>query len=174
MTFREMLDMQPLPFKWLDEERATFLMDEVEYGIHAEYLDLKISNNVYDVANISFGRIKDKKFTKAEDIDTSITNFGKPRTVLTTVSDACLANKEIINCDLICIAAADQAKEKRLNIYSITISEIRNKVKSFEKIKDIYVKTKTGTGIIILSKIEFSKEEQQEISEIGDQQAMSR
>ena len=48
LTFREMLDMQPLPFKRLDESRAIFSMDDVEYGIFVDYLDLTIKNRTLD------------------------------------------------------------------------------------------------------------------------------
>ena len=162
---KEILDMVALPCKWEDSERATFLADDLKYGIAIEYLMLDVSNKHLTVANVSFGRLKNKTFQNADDLDTSITNFGKPRTILSTVAEACINNEDVIKSDLICLAAADQAKEKRLNIYSLALSEIRSKVKEFSAAADIYVKSKNGTQIIILSKAEFSEDEQREISE---------
>jgi len=162
---KEILDMLPLPYKWIDNERATFSLEDVNYGIFIDYLSLDLKDKKYNVANISFGRIKNEKFNNADNLDTSITNFGKPRTVLSTIAVACIENKQVISCDLICLAVSDQAKEKRFNIYSLALSELRSKVKDFASAKDVYVKTQNGTRIVILSKVEFTEEEQKEISE---------
>lgn len=162
---KEILGMLPLPYKWIDEELAVFSLDDKKYGIFVDYLDLALHKKTIDVANISFGIIKNDKFDNADDLDTSITNFGKPRIILSTVAEACIKNQKITNCDIICLAASDQAKEKRLNIYSLATSEIMSKVKSFNSANSIKVKTQNGTLIMILSKIEFNKEEQLEISQ---------
>lgn len=156
--------MVALPYEWIDKDKAIFTSDDKTYGIFVDYLELTVTGKINTIANISFGIIKGK-FDNVNDLDTSITNVGKPRTILSTVSEACLANKEIINCDIISLAATDQAKEKRLNIYSLATSEIKSKIKAFNSTNTIYVKTKNNTLIIILSKIAFNEEEQLEISQ---------
>ena len=103
--------MVALQYKWIDSERAVFEFNEKKYGIFIDYQVLKLNKSI-NIANISFGIIKGK-FNTADDLDTSITNFGKPRTIFSTVAEACISNKEIINCDIICLAAADQSKNKR-------------------------------------------------------------
>lgn len=157
--------MVALPYKWIDSERAIFEYENYKYGIFIEYLQLRVNRVDYNVANISFGILKSDKFTIANDLDTSRTNFGKPRTVLSTVGEACVSNKEVLNCDIICLAAVDQIKEKRFNIYQLALIEITGKVKAFDNAKTFHVKSKNGSEIIILSKIKFTEEEQKEISE---------
>ena len=150
--------MVALPYKWLDSERAIFEFQDKKYGIFIDYQVLNLSKSKVNVANISFGIIK-RQFNKADDLDTSITNFGKPRTILSTVAEACISNKEIINCDIICLAASDQAKEKRLNIYSLALSEIRSKVKKFKLANDIDIKVPNGTILTLLSTYLFSEDD---------------
>lgn len=96
-------------------------------------MSLDINNKKYNIANISFGIIKNENFKTENDLDTSITNFDKPRIILSTVAEACISNKKLISNHLISLAASDQVKEKRLNIYSLALAEIRNKVEEFLK-----------------------------------------
>ena len=162
---KEILDMVALPYKWIDKHKALFEYDDKKYGIYVDYFHLKLSTmKTADVANISFGIIKNDNFSVSNDLDTSITNFGKPRTILSTVAEACLSNKDVVNCDIISLASADQIKEKRTLVYSLALAEIRNKVKEFSVAKDLNIKSKNGTVITLLSKIEFTEEEQKEIT----------
>lgn len=157
--------MVALPYEWTDRHKAVFEHNDKKYGIYVDYFRLKLSTlKNADVANISFGIIKDDNFSGSNDLDTSITNFGKPRTILSTVAEACISNKDIVNCDIISLASADQVKQKRTLLYSLALAEIRNKVKEFSVAKDLSVKSKTGTIITLLSKIEFTEEEQKEIA----------
>ena len=163
---KEILDMVALPYKWLDLERATFKSDDKKYGIFIDYQVIQLKSSI-NVANISFGIFSDQ-FVNSDDLDTSITNFGKPRTILSTVAEACISNKEIINCDIICLAAADQLKNKRNLLYSIALSEIRSKVKKFKLANDITVTTQNGTIITLLSNYLFSEDDKKIISiELG-------
>jgi hypothetical protein len=161
---KEILDMVALPYKWIDEERAVFSLNDVKYGIFVDFQVLSLVYKTYNVANISFGIIKNKKFISAADLNTSITNAGKPLTVMSTVAEACIANKQIVDVDILCLAAADQAKEKRLNLYSVALSEIKSKVKSFTTSNIIYVKTENESRVMILSKVKFSEEDKEIIT----------
>lgn len=156
---KEILDMVALPFKWIDEERAIFRFNGLKFGIYVEYLEIELPTRLINVANISFGIIKNT-FNSANDLDTTITNFGKPRTILSTVAEACLANNILISSDIISLAAADQAKDKRMILYSLAASEIKNKLKIFRG-NDIRIKTANETKAFLLSKINFSEEEQE-------------
>ena len=166
---KEILDMVALPFEWSSNERATFEFNGETFGIFVEFarLELQSSNREYNVSNISFGII-DKNRIKTfspNDLNTEITNFGKPRTILSTVAEACLANKELISSDVIALAAADQAKEGRALVYSLAISEIRNKHTGFFKSNDIRLKNSEGKYFVLLSKVNFSDEEKQEVAD---------
>ena len=165
---KEILDMVALPFVWHSDEKATFSFDGKIFGIFVDFLNLELqsSDTKYSVSNVSFGLIpeeKKKTFTSS-DLNTEITNFGKPRTILSTVAEACLENKELLASDVIALAAADQAKEGRALIYSLAISEIRNKHTGFSNAKDIRLKNAEGKYLVLLSKVNFSEEEKQEIA----------
>jgi len=161
----ELLDMVPLPFKWLDNNRAVFTFEGRNFGIYVDFLSLVLKKKHASVVNVSFGIIKDK-FVGADDLDTTLTNLGKIRTVLSTVAAACIANKEVALSDIVCIASADQAKDQRNIIYSIALSEIRAKVPAFSHAKQILVMSNNGTKIILLSKVEFTEADKLEISNI--------
>lgn len=164
---KEILDMVALPYEWSSDERATFEFNEKTFGIYVEFasLELESSSKRYNVANISFGIIQpQRKLTfLPKDLDTEITNFGKPRTILSTVAEACLSNNELMSSDIIALAAADQAKEGRALVYSLAISEIRNKHTGFSNAKDIRLTNADGKYFILLSKIAFNEEEKQEV-----------
>lgn len=161
---KEILDMVALPYKWIDDKRAIFSYQDKKYGIYIDFLDLKLKK-IYEVCNISFGLLRSdiEKFSE-NDLDTSITNFGKPRTILSTVAEACIVNQSIIKSDIICLAASDQSKSKRLNIYSLATSEIISKVPAFNRSNTFLIKTQTGSEVIIISKFKFDIEDQLEIS----------
>jgi hypothetical protein len=165
---KEILDMVALPYQWLDSERAIFKFEDISYGIIVEYLELKLPTRIIHVSNVSFGLIKEKLQT-ADDLDTSLTKFGKLRTILSTVAEACLANSDLMKCDVIALAAAEQAREKRSIVYSFAISEIKTKVKAFRK--DFTVKSKSGSLIMLLTKIDLTVEEQ---SYIKDQLGLNK
>jgi hypothetical protein len=159
MLLRELLNMNPLPFEWLDNERATFSFNEQAYGIFVGYMGLTLDVTEHLLANISFGTLKGP-FNGEEDLDTSLTNIGSPRRILATVAEACLANKDVVDADIICLAAGDQAKHKRVSIYSLALSEIRTKVPKFQASKDIRLTAANGAQVIVLSAVEFTKDEQ--------------
>ncbi len=160
--------MTPLPFEWLDKKRATFQFKDHGFGIFVDFLTLSLDKSV-DVANISFGRIEGSNFNNAGDLDTSLTNLGHIRTILSTVAAACISNKQVTSSDVICLASTDQAKDKRTLIYSVALSEIRSRVIAFSSAKDIKVLSPNGTKIILLSKIEFTEKDKLKIaSELGN------
>lgn len=157
-VLKEILNMTALPFKWIDSQRCIFNFDNKKFGIFADYQSLKLNTREISIVNISFG-IFDKKFLSDNDLDTSLTNFGKPRTILSTVAEACIQNSELINNDIISLAASDQVKNKRILLYSLAGSEIKQKYPEFKQ-KDINIKTENGTLAFLLCRIEFTKEEQ--------------
>jgi hypothetical protein len=162
-TLKEILDMKALPFDWINENQAIFKLGSQRYGIFVEYLELQLVKRKIDIANISFGRIGDQ-FKEVSDLDTSLTKLGKPRTIMSTVAEACLSNNELTNCDVIALAAADQASAARIMIYSLATAEIKLKRPEYRK-KDIELKTETGSRIILLAKTEFTALEVKQISQ---------
>jgi hypothetical protein len=150
--------MKALPYNWISSERCVFALDDKQFGIYIEYQELTLQDRDLEVANITFGLIKSYNFDHSS-INTELTNFGKPRTILSTVAEACLANFDLMKCDVIALAAADQAKDQRIFVYSLAMAEIKQKKPEFRK-KDIQVRTKNGSRLILMSKIEFTKVEQ--------------
>ena len=158
----EIVGCKPLKFKWLDEERCVFNTNKAAFGIFVEYQTLSLSTIDLSLANVSFGTI-DKKFLTVEDLNTSLTNLGEPRTVFSTVAHACLANKEVVNSNLLCLAASDKARIKRALLYSLALAEIQTNSIMFKNRNTIKVQTSNGTLISILSNHLFSEHEVEEI-----------
>lgn len=155
---REILNMTPLPVKWQSNTQARFVMSDETYGILLEVQELTLPSRKIDICNVSFGRLKDDKKDVSEDnLDRSLTNKGQTRTVLSTVANACVANNTVLNSDIVVLAGADQAREKRANIYLLGISELSNAIKSQFKHT---LRFKLGNAqVVALSKIDFDDEE---------------
>jgi len=159
--------MKPLPFRWQNSEHATFDFKESTYGILISYLTLEIvdSHRPINVANIAFGVLKSNSFKTEDDLDLNLTGGNMQRTVFSTVAAACLSNKSVVDSDVICLGSSDKVKDKRSLLYSLALSEIKNKEKSFASRNDIRVKTSNGTILNLLSRIEFSAEQKEEVAE---------
>lgn len=157
---KKLLGMVPVPYKWLDGERCIFTCGETHYGIFATVMDIDTRVRECSIANISFGVIGDK-FETEDDLDLSLTGTGMQRTVFSTVADACINNPTIIDCDILCLGAADEVKDKRALLYSLATSEIQQKIKQFDRANRLRVVTSNGTHIAILSKVQLSPEEQE-------------
>jgi hypothetical protein len=157
---KKLLNMVPAPYRWLDDERCVFACGETRYGIFATVMQLETTEHRYTIANISFGVIG-PQFESENDLDTTLTGTGLQRTVFSTVADACINNKTIVGCDILCLGAADEVKDKRSLLYSLATSEIQQKVKQFSRANSLRVVTSNGTYIAILSKVQLSPEEQE-------------
>lgn len=153
------------PYKWLSKERCIFEFENKKFGIFVSYIPIELKNGrEFTVANISFSVIQNEKFNE-EDLNTQLTGIGKPRTVFSTVAEACIANKKILKTDVICLAGSDNLANKRSLLYSVALAEIRSKVKEFDDALDIKAKTSNGTLITMLSKIEFTHEEKEQLKD---------
>lgn len=164
---QELLEISPLAFKWHDKTRCVFQSNEKHFGIFLEFFSLELGRDGRTVAavNVVFGTIdeeKSKSFS-VRDIDMQITNFGSPRTILSTVANACLANPTLVNCDIIALAAADNVKDKRARIYALAATEIKSKNAEFSKHREIRVKNAEGQSFVLLTKLEFTEAEKQEV-----------
>lgn len=164
MKILEILGAKPLSFKWLDENRAVFTFNDQKFGIYADLMRLELNKNIYDICNISFGTF-DKTFKTSDDLSTSLTRFKNPLTIFSTVAKACLSNKEIIECDHICLIGADEDKEKRSSLYSVAAHEIITQVESFNRHNLLFAYTSKGSLIVSISKQKLTPEEQQELGE---------
>lgn len=164
MLLREILGLTPLPYKWLSPTQGSFEFEGLPFGIYLNEFNMRLKNRVVSVVNISFGPLKDPKQPIHENnIDTSMTNLGKPRTILSTVAFALIHNPNLKTNDVIVMAAAAQI-EKRINVYTIAYAEIDHEFPEYRK-NPFYAKLKSGATLIALSKIEFTQEE---INEIGE------
>ena len=159
--------MKPLPFSWQDSEHAVFNFKESQYGILISYLSLEIldSSNAISVANIAFGVLKSDSFKTEDDLDLNLTGGNMQRTVFSTVASACLSNKNVVESDVIFLGSSDKVKDKRSLLYSLALSEIKNKEKRFADRNNIRVKTSNGTILNLLSSIEFNDEQQKEVAD---------
>jgi hypothetical protein len=163
---QEILGLTPQPYKWVSDNKCTFEFKDRKFGIYVEFQELNLSTKLKaSVANISFGVLKGDSFNAEDDLDTSLTGFGSPRLIFSTVADACIKNAEIVKSDIICLAGSDESKDKRALLYSVALAEIRSRVKEFHKAKDITAKTSNGTILTLLSKIKFTDEEKEEIKD---------
>lgn len=164
MLLKEILQLQPLPYKWLSPTQGSFEFKGLPFGIYLNEFEMTLKNRVISVVNISFGPLKNPKQPINENnIDTSLTNLGKPRTILATVSNALVNNSQLKTNDIIVMAAAIQV-EKRINVYTIAYAEISHEFPEYRK-NPFYAKLKSGSTLIALSKVEFTQEE---INEIGE------
>lgn len=162
MLLKELLDMIPLPYEWIDNIRCKFSLENKTYGIYLDDLELKLADRSLSVANISFGTFKES-FKNSNDLDTSLTNNQQPRKILSTVASALSNNKTLYQYDILVLASSDQVKNKRLMLYSLAVQEIKN---SNEKLKDceiIELISSNGSKLIVLSKIKLDELEQKEI-----------
>jgi len=160
----EIIDANSLPYEWKNENFA--LIESIpRLGIFVEYLTLNLVNKNISVANISFGKVSKDIVSSSAELDTNLTGAGQPRTIFTTVANAISTNNEIVNSDLICLAASDKSKHKRSILYSIALAEFQSKHSEFKTRNSIHVKTSNGTLISILSKLVFSDEEKNKIEQ---------
>jgi hypothetical protein len=72
-----------------------------------------------------------------------------------------LVNKQLLECHIIALAEADQAKNQRSVVYSLAVSEIKSKVKEFRR--DFNVKTSNGTHVLLLAKIDLTDKEKEAV-----------
>lgn len=161
---REILDMIPLPVKWISSTQAIFLMDNVKYGILLDVQTLTLPSRNIDICNIVFGVLIDPNKSVTEDnLDRSLTNKNRPRTVLSTVAKACEKSTIVLDTDVVILAGADQQNEKRANIYLVGVTELGNILKSFKH--TFRFKMGKNAQIVAISKILFSDEEVKFMSE---------
>lgn len=164
MNIFEIIGATPLPFKWLDEERAVFKFNDIKFGIYANYQILKLDRQEYNIVNVAFG-IFDKIFRNESDLNTSLTTFKRPLTIFSTVANACLANNQIINCDHICMIGQDENKEKRASLYSVAAGEIVQGNKHFKSRNITFAHTQNGSLIVAISKQKLTNDEAQKLAD---------
>jgi hypothetical protein len=159
---REIVGADPYPFEWLDKNRCVFNTTKTSIGIFVDFFELEIASRTLEIANISFGTFHEV-FITTEDLDTQLTNTGEPRTVFSTVAHACIANKEIVESDLLCLAASDEHRQRRSILYSLALAEIQSNTQKFKHHNRFKIETLNGSIISILSNHHFSDEEKDEI-----------
>lgn len=165
MKLNEILDMVPLPFKWIDDRTCRFTYENLNFVVCLEILEYKFLNSGTTVAcaNVSYGTVDSITGSiSPDDLNKNLVNLGKPRTIISTVAKACLSNGELVNCDVIMLAASDQHASKRSLIYNLAASEIRKMLPKFK----IYHVAKNNTKLVILAKSDFTDEQLSELAEV--------
>lgn len=156
---REIIGADPFDFAWLDEERA-IIESKPKIGIYVDYFELELKTRKVNLANISFGTFNEI-FYNGDRLNTELTGVGQPRKVFSTIANAILSNKDIVNSDLICLAASDEHRQKRSVLYSLAIAEIQINNSDFKSRNNIRIKLENGTIVSLLSKTNFSEEEKE-------------
>lgn len=158
MLIREILNLYPLPYKWLSPTIGTFEFNNTLFGIVLEEYELPLTNRRLRTVNISFGVVIDPtKPISATNINRELTNFGQPRTVMTTVANACVENPHIHSYDVLIVAASDQVKQKRIGVYVLAIGELATRLPEY--MHDYRAHTPNGSVLVVKSKVELTQEE---------------
>ena len=164
MKLREIINLNPLPFNWLTDSTCIFEFNTVKYGILLESSKINVGSRVLRVGNIVFGRLKDENTPPSENnLDCSLTNAGNPRTILATVSDACVNNDFLKTHDIITLGAVGFESSKRVKVYSMILPDLTSHLTNFQH---VYTANTQNMGkLIALSKSPLSEEEIDYISD---------
>lgn len=160
MLINEILNVEPLPHRWITPTSGVFDLEGTPFGIVLESYNLQLPERAIGVVNISFGIIRDTNLdVTPQNIDRTLTNFGKPRTVMATVAAACTNNPTVKQHDIIIVAASDQVKEKRIGVYTLAISELASKMPEYEF--SYRAHTPSGSILVVESRVELTQDEVQ-------------
>lgn len=163
MLINEILNVEPLPYRWISPTAGVFDLEGVPFGIILENYDLRLPARSVSVVNISFGVLQDTNLgVTPQNIDRTLTNFGKPRTVMATVAAACVDNHVVKQHDIIIVAASDQVKEKRIGVYTLVISELASKMPEYKF--SYRAHTQSGSILVVESRVELTQDEVQFIA----------
>lgn len=158
MLLQEILDVDYLPVDWISPNIGTFNFNDHLFGIVLESININLPNRIVKVVNISFGIVIDNtKPINSDNIDRTITNFGKPRTILATVGRACVSTPFLQQHDIIIVGASDQVKNKRFGIYGLAIAEMSRHLPEYKYSYKAH--TPNGTILIVESRIELTQSE---------------
>lgn len=157
MLLQEIINAPPLPYKWISNNTGSFEFNEKLFGIVLEHIIIELPKRKISVVNISFGVVIDPtKPISASNIDRKLTGFGKPRTIMSTVADACIHNPYIKQHDIFIVAASEQVSQ-RIGMYTLALSELATNLPEYKF--SYRAHTPNGTTLVVESKIELSQEE---------------
>ena len=160
MLINEILNVEPLPYRWITATTGVFDLEGIPFGIILESYNLQLPARAVGVVNISFGVLRDTNAgVTAHNIDRTLTNFGKPRTVMATVATACIDSPTVKQHDIIIVAASDQVKQKRIGVYTLAISELASKMPEYKF--SYRAHTPTGSILVVESRVELTQDEVQ-------------
>lgn len=149
------LNEKPLPFNWLDDRRCTFEHKGLKYGIIVTYHHLIAPPTNPTAAVIGFGVQTGPSFKDVADLDGGLTGKGWVKTILSTVADACLANKKVTSRVMIAAIAADHRK---IRLYKKSLDEIKVKLPEFRAFS-FDGPMENGNTLIVISRVAFSNPE---------------
>lgn len=163
MFINEILNVDPLPYRWVTPTSGVFDLEGIPFGIVLESYNLQLPERAISVVNISFGVVRDTNAgVTPHNIDRTLTNFEKPRTVMATVAAACTDNPTVKQHDIIIVAASDQVKQKRIGVYTLAISELASKMPEYKF--SYRAHTPTGAILVVESRLELTQGEVQFIA----------
>jgi hypothetical protein len=158
MLLREILDLHPLPYKWLSPTVGSFEFNGKLFGIVLEEYQLTLQTREVSTVNISFGIVMDvTQPISSTNINRELTGFGQPRTIMTTVANACVDNPELLKNDILIVAASDQVKQKRIGVYTLAISELATRLRQYQY--SYRAHTPSGSILVVTSKVELTQDE---------------
>ncbi len=130
---KEIANLEPYPYK--SSGNGAEFVDKAgnRIGVVFEYVDLDLPTRTIEVLNVCFGVLQPGQKNDATTIDQSLTNAGDIRRVISTVGEIIVANRRVQDqVDCIVLAGADEAKERRQQIYAIATQDIINKLPRFK------------------------------------------
>ena len=158
MLLREILNLNPLHYKWISPTIGSFEFNNHLFGIVIEESDMELPTRIVSVANISFGVVINTSLPiSMTNLDRQPTNFGQPRTVIATVAEACINNPDLSKNDMFVVAASDQVKHKRIGIYALAIMDLTSKLPLYKY--SYRASTTSGSILVVTSKIQLSQDE---------------
>lgn len=157
MMLTEIINVPPLPYRWVSSEVGTFEYAERPFGIVLESFNLVLQHRQVSVVNISFGVIVDPtQPITASNIDRKLTGFGKPRTIMSTVAEACVNNPHVKSHDMFIVAASEQVTQ-RVGLYTLALSDLSTRLPEYKF--SYRAHTPTNATLVIQSKVELTQEE---------------
>lgn len=160
---QELLNMNPLPWKWIDDTFASFKNDDLNIVVGCEQAPMVMTDTGKElrVANLAFGVQTERG------ISTALTNKGNIRTVLKTVVDIFedfIGKHRRVNAIL--LAAEGKNLDERYRVYSMALKEMSSKLEDYGFDYQHKIIDKPGTKILLVTQLKLNEREIDDISKM--------
>ncbi len=128
-------------------------------GVIFEFIDLNLPDRVIEVCNVAFGVLNPEESITMKTINQSLTGANDLRKVISTVGEIVVSNTRAQATDVIVLAGADDAKERRQQIYAIAALDILNKMPRFKRPNKFKIANGDGAVGIFSPALDLTPEE---------------